>query len=183
MCVCLLGLPPDFPGFKIPRIPPFRPFERLLRTSDVRNVHRFPRHRGRRASPPRRFVCPGCSAGNWTAAGTAVGLAVSCGGRMGSADRRGALPDAVFWNDLVWSAAIGLVLAALAPALPNHFAQKSMARSATLKRMPASSIMYICPYAIVTAALFHLAGSSPPAPRPCMQGIMGGLGHPGTGRD
>ncbi len=28
--------------------------------------------------------------------GTAVGLAVSCGGRMGSADRRGALPDAVF---------------------------------------------------------------------------------------
>ncbi len=86
-----------------------------------------------------------------------------------------------FWNDLVWSAAIGLVLAALAPALPNQFAQtapsgpptSSMARSATLKRMPASSIMYIFPYAIVTAALSHLAGSSPPAPRPCMHGHHG----------
>jgi hypothetical protein len=97
----------------------------------------------------------------------------SCGGRMGSADRRGALPDAVFWIDLLWSAAIGLVLAALAPALPNQFAQTapsgpttSMARSATLKRRPASSIMYIFPYAIVTVALSHLAGSSPPARAP-----------------
>ena len=117
--------------------------------------------------------------------GAAVGLAVSCGGRMGSADRRGALPDAVFWNDLVSSAVIGLVLAALAPALPNQSAQtvpsgptSSMARSATLKRMPASSIMYIFPLAIVTIALSRLAGSSPPAPRPCMHV---GLGHPGTG--
>ncbi len=119
--------------------------------------------------------------------GTAVGLAVSCGGRMESADRRGALPDAVVWVDLVWPAAIGLVLAALAPVLPNQFAQtapsgstSSMARSATLKRRTASSFMYIFLYAIVTAALSHLAGSSPPAPRPCMHG---GLGHPGTGRD
>ena len=92
-----------------------------------------------------------------------------------------------FWNDLVWSAAIGLVLAALAPALPNKFAEtdptSSMARSATLKRRPASSIMYIFPYAVVTAALSHLAGSSPPAPRPCMHRHHGGLGHPGTGRD
>jgi hypothetical protein len=91
-----------------------------------------------------------------------------------------------FWNDLVWSAAIGLVLAALAPALPNQFAQtvpsgptSSIARSATLKRRPASSIMYIFPYAIVTIALSHLAGSSPPAPRPCMHV---GLGHPGPGQ-
>ncbi len=169
-----------------------RPFSNAdSRTSDVSHVHRSPRHRGRRASPPRRFVRPGCSAGNWTAAGTAVGLAVSCGGRMGSADRRGAPPDAVFWNDLVWSAAIGLVLAALAPALPTQFAQtvpsgpptSSMARSATLKRRPASSIMYIFPYAIVTFALSHLAGSSPPTPRLCMHGHHGGLGHPGTGRD
>ena len=54
------------------RAPPdFNPtlFERLSRTSDVSHVHRSPRHRGRRASPPRRFVCAGCSAGNWTAAG------------------------------------------------------------------------------------------------------------------
>ncbi len=33
------------------------------------HVHRSPRRRGRRASPPPRFVCPGCSAGYWTAAG------------------------------------------------------------------------------------------------------------------
>jgi hypothetical protein len=58
-----------------------------------------------------------------------------------------------------------------------------MARSATLKRGLASSIMYIFPCAIVTVALSHLAGSSPPAPRPCMHGHHGGLGHPGTGRD
>jgi hypothetical protein len=33
-----------------------------------------------------------------------VGLAVSCGGRMGPiARRRGALPDAILWNDLVCS--------------------------------------------------------------------------------
>jgi hypothetical protein len=93
-----------------------------------------------------------------------------------------------FGNDLVWSAAIGLVLAALAPALPNLIAQSapngptsSMARSATLKRRPASSIMCIFPYAIVTAALSHLAGSSPPAPRPCMH--HGGLGASGDRRD
>jgi hypothetical protein len=78
-----------------------------------------------------------------------------------------------FWNDLVWYAAIGLVLAALAPALSNQSAQtapsgptSSMAGSATLKRRPASSIMYIFLYAIVTVAFSHLAGSSPPAPRP-----------------
>jgi hypothetical protein len=181
--VCFLGssasAPPDF------KFHALRFSIALSRTSDVSYVHRSPRHRGRHASPPRRFVCPGCSAGNWTAAGAAVGLAVSCGDRMGSADpdRRGALPDADFWIDLVWSAAIGLVLAALAPALPNQFAQtapsgptSSMARSATLNRRPASSSTYIYPYAIVTAALSQLAGSSPPAPRPCMHG---GLGHPG----
>ncbi len=169
----MLGLPHDLNSTL---------FERLSRTSDVSHVHRSPRHRGRRASPPRRFVCPGCSAGNWTAAGPL--LAWLCRvGRMGSADRRGALPDAVFWNNLVWSAAIGLVLAALAPALSNQSAQtapsgptSSMARSATLKRRPASSIMFIFPYAIVTVALSQLAGSSPPAPRPCMHGHHGRAG-------
>ena len=51
----MLGLPPDFPGFSF-RISNSNAFSR---TSDVSHVHRSPRHRGRRASPPRRFVCPG----------------------------------------------------------------------------------------------------------------------------
>jgi hypothetical protein len=39
--------------------------------------------------------------------------------------------------------------------------------------------MYIFPCAIVTVALSHLAGSSAPAPRPCMHGQHGGLGASG----
>ena len=174
----------------------FRPFDRALSNAvsdlDIGHVHRSPRHRGRRASPPRRFVRPGCSAGNWTAAGDGCWLGCVVWGPDGVGRSARSAPRCFFfWNDLVWSAAIGLVLAALAPALPNLIAQtatsgpptSSMARSATLKRIPASSIMFIVPYAIVTAALSHLAGSSPPAPRPCMHGHHGGLGHPGTGRD
>ena len=71
--------------------------------------------------------------------------------------------------------AVGRVLAAaLAPALPNQFPQtapsdlsgptSSIATTATLKRGPASSIMYIFPYAIVAAALSRLAGPSALAP-------------------
>ena len=102
VCVCLLGLPPDFPGFKIPRIPPFRPFERLLRTSpvtsDVSHVHRSPRHRGRRASPPRRFVCAGCSAGNWTAAGDRCWLGCVVWGPDGVGRSARSAPRCRFWE-------------------------------------------------------------------------------------
>ena len=108
---------------------------------------------------------------------------------MGSADRASARYAArclFLGSDRIWYAAIGLVLAALAPALRNQFARtapsgpatSSIARSATLKRRPASSIMYIFPYAIVTAALSHLAGSSPPAARPCIAWWAGGRAFP-----
>ncbi len=67
--------------------------------------------------------------------------------------------------DHVWCADIGQVLA---PAPPNRIAQtartSSMAARAVLDRRPASSLMYIFPYTIVTVALSLLAGSSPLAP-------------------
>ena len=177
--VCLFARAP--PRFQIP------PFERLSRTSDVpcapfSTPSWPPRFPSSQVRPPRLL-------GRKLDRGGGLLLAWLC--RVGAGwgrpigAERSQMP--FFWNDLVWSAAIGLVLAALAPALPNQFAQtdptSSMARSATLKRRPASSVINIVPYAIVTAALSHLAGSSPPAPRPCMHGHHGGLGHPGTGRD
>ncbi len=62
-------------------------------------------------------------------------------------------------------AGIGLLLSS---ALQNQIAQmpptSSMATSAALNRGPASSVMYIFPYAIIAAALSRLAGASPLAP-------------------
>jgi hypothetical protein len=62
----------------------------------------------------------------------------------------------------VWCAGIGQVLA---PAPPNRIAQtartSSMAARAALDRGPASSMMRISPYTIVTVALSRFAASSP----------------------
>ena len=60
--------PPRFPRISNSALST-SPFRTPFGTSGVSHVHRSPRHRGRRASPPRRFVCTGCSVGNWTAAG------------------------------------------------------------------------------------------------------------------
>ncbi len=94
------GAPPEFfvcSEFEIstkPRVRtrPFR-LRRLSSDSLYRHVHRSPRHRGRRAFPPLRFVCPRRSAlgENSNAAVTAV----SCGDRQRGrpiARRRGAPP-------------------------------------------------------------------------------------------
>ncbi len=85
-----------------------------------------------------------------------------------SADRAWARPARrclFFRSDHVCCAGIGLLVFS---ALPHQIAQtaptSSMATSAALNRRPASSIVYIFPYAIVAAALSRLAGSSPLAP-------------------
>jgi len=87
-----------------------------------------------------------------------------------------------FGNDHACRAGIGLLLSS---ALPNQIAQtaptSSMAASAALNRRPASSVMYMFPYAIVTSALSRLAGPSPLAPRPCMH-QSGDRAHPPAGR-
>jgi hypothetical protein len=160
------------------------------RLQNVRHVHRSPRHRGRRAFPPLRFVCPPAAL---------RGRALERGGDRswlgcilwGPADGVGrsrlgaARPQVPFlWNARVWSAGIGLVLA---PALPNQIAltapsgppTSSTAARTTLKRGPASSITCILPCVIVAVALSRLAGSSPLALRPCMAGSGGGASWTG----
>ncbi len=148
-----------------------------LQSVDV-HVHLSLRHR-QRAFPPRRFVCPRSSA--WRRSGTRRALAVGSAhpekgvdGWGRSADRAWARPArrCLFKrSDHVCCAGIGLLLSS---ALPHQIAQtvrtSSMAASAALNRRPASSIVHILPYAIVTVALSRLAGPSPVAPL-----------YPGTG--
>ena len=111
----------------------------------------------------------------WRRTGTRRALAVGSAhlgkgvdGWGRSADRAWARPARRCFclvNDHVWCAGIGLLLSS---APPHQIAQpaptSSMAARAALNRRPASSIVHILPYAIVTVALSRLAGPSPVAP-------------------
>ena len=105
----------------------------------------------------------------WNEASARCGFGASGEGgrdRVGRPIARGRGPPADFFgNDHVCCAGIGLLLSS---ALPNQITQmpptSSMATSAALNRGPASSVMYIFPYAIVAAALSRLAGPSALAP-------------------
>ena len=142
-----------------------------LQSIDV-HVHLSLRHR-QRAFWPRRFVCPRSSA--WRRTGTRRALAVGSAhlgkgvdGWGRSADRAWARPARrcpFGGNDHVCCAGIGLLFSsALPPQIAQTAPTSSIATTAALNRRPASSIVYIFPYAIVAAALSRLAGSSPLAP-------------------
>ena len=163
-------------------------FERL---SDVSHVHRSPHHRGRRASPPRRFVCAGCLEGNWTAAGTAVGLAVVVWGPDGVGRSARSAPRRRFF---------GTISFGLQPSGSSSQPSPRRFQTSSLRRPPVGPPHRWPGAQLSNEGLHRLSCTSFPTPsspsrfptsqvrlprlaRPCMNGHHGGLGHPGTGRD
>ena len=150
-------------------MPDVRLSSHLERGSDViRHVRpmRSPRHRGRRAFPPLRFVCPRLSAREKTRTRRGTAVLVQTGRWVGRSHVGAVRPQMFFRHDRLWSAGIRLVLA---PTFPNQIAKTAssgpptspMAGRTTPRQGPAPSIMYIFAYAIATVALSHLAGFTP----------------------